>query len=115
MSELTESPAWLALKEHYEEIKDVHMRDMFENDNDRFEKYSTSLNDILLDYSKNRIVDKSFKLLMDLARQAKIEQWREQMFSGGAINITENRAVLHTALLRLELLQLFEPSRLIFH
>jgi glucose-6-phosphate isomerase len=98
MSELTESPAWLALKAHYEEIKDVHMRDMFSDDENRFEKYSTHLNDILLDYSKNRIVDKSFKLLMDLARQANIEQWRDQMFSGEAINITENRSVLHTAL-----------------
>lgn len=98
MSDLTKSAAWTALEAHYEEIKDVHMRDMFAEDNHRFDKYSARLNDILLDYSKNRITDKSFKLLMDLARSANVEQWRDKMLAGEAINLTENRAVLHTAL-----------------
>ncbi len=98
MTDLIESPAWVALKEHYKEIKDLHMRDMFAEDPHRFEKYSAYLNDILLDYSKNRINEKSMQLLMDLAKQAKIEQWRDKMFSGEAINITENRSVLHIAL-----------------
>ncbi|MCW8853116.1 MAG: glucose-6-phosphate isomerase, partial [Gammaproteobacteria bacterium] len=63
-----------------------------------FDEFSTQLNDILLDYSKNRITDTTFKLLMDLARQANIEDWRDRMLSGEVINSTENRSVLHTAL-----------------
>jgi glucose-6-phosphate isomerase len=98
MKELNQSPAWLALKEHYEEVKDLHMRDMFAEDPQRFEKFSTNLNDIMLDYSKNRITDRTMTLLMDLARQASVEEWRDNMFSGEAINSTEGRSVLHTAL-----------------
>ncbi len=96
--DLIDSPAWLALKAHYEEIKDEHMRNMFADDPKRFEKFSTSMNDLLLDYSKNRINSKTMSLLMSLARQSNIETWRDKMFSGDAINLTENRAVLHTAL-----------------
>ena len=98
MKDLIESPAWLALKEHYEEIKDVHMRDMFAEDPHRFETFSASLNDIFLDYSKNRITDKTMQLLFALARQSNIEEWRDNMVSGEAINSTEGRSVLHTAL-----------------
>lgn len=98
MTDLIESPAWVALQEHYEEIKDLHMRDMFAKDPHRFENFSTHLNDILLDYSKNRINEKTIKLLIDLAKQANIEGWRHKMFSGEAINITEDRSVLHIAL-----------------
>ncbi len=98
MTELTQSAAWKALQAHYEDIKDVHMRDMFEQDPQRFDTFSAHLNDILLDFSKNRINSTTFKLLMDLARQSNVEDWRQKMFSGEAINCTESRAVLHTAL-----------------
>lgn len=98
MKELTESPAWVALKEHYEAIKDVHMRDMFADDPLRFDNFSTAMNDIILDYSKNRINIETMRLLLDLARQSNVEEWRDNMFSGEPINSTEGRSVLHTAL-----------------
>jgi glucose-6-phosphate isomerase len=98
MSQLTQSQAWLALAEHYNEIKNVHMRDMFESDKDRFDKYSIQLNDILYDYSKNRINDETVDLLHKLARDVGLPGWIEKLFSGENINHTENRAVLHTAL-----------------
>jgi len=102
MSKLTELDSWKALEAHFEQIKDVHMRDMFEQDNDlpggRFKKFSTQMDDILLDFSKNRINDDTFRLLCDLARETGVEQWRNQMYAGEPINISEFRPVLHTAL-----------------
>ena len=98
MVDVSQSPAWKALEAHYEDVKDIHMRDMFRQDPSRFEKFSTRLNDILLDYSKNRITCKTFDLLMNLARQANIEGWRDRMFAGERINSTEERSVLHVAL-----------------
>lgn len=98
MSELKQSNAWLALAEHYDEIKHVHMRDMFKSDTKRFDNYSLELNDILYDFSKNRINDKTLKLLLELANEVKLPMWKEKMFSGEPINNTEHRAVLHTAL-----------------
>ena len=74
------------------------MRDMFESDPERFDKYSLELNDILYDYSKNRINDKTVKLLLQLANDVNLPLWKEKMFSGDPINNTEHRAVLHTAL-----------------
>ena len=98
MSQLTDSKAWKALEQHYDSIKGLHMRDLFDEDSSRFEKFSTKLDDILLDFSKNRITDETFKLLMDLAKDADVEGWREQMFTGGEINGSEFRPALHTAL-----------------
>jgi len=98
MSRLTEGAAWKALQRHFEVIKDMHMRDMFEQDADRFYKFSSRMDDILLDFSKNRINDESFRLLCDLARETDVEGWRDRMFSGEPINISEFRPVLHTAL-----------------
>ena len=98
MSELTQSNTWLALKKHYDEIKHIHMRDMFENDENRFDKHSLELNDILYDYSKNRINDETVKLLQQLANDVKLPLWIEKMFNGELVNHTEHRAVLHTAL-----------------
>ena len=98
MSDLTRLKSWLALAKHYDEIKDVHMREMFEADADRFEKYSLQINDILYDYSKNRITDETMELLMQLARDADLSNKIEAMFDGEHINHTEDRAVLHTAL-----------------
>lgn len=98
MSKLTESPVWQALQAHFEATKHLHMRDLFDQDEQRFEKFSTQMDDLLLDFSKNRITDETFKLLCNLARDADVEGWREQMFSGKPINISEYRPALHTAL-----------------
>lgn len=98
MSELVKSPAWKALEAHYQEMKEKHMRDLFKQDPSRFGKFSLRFNDILLDYSKNRITEETMSLLADLATQADVTGWREKMFSGEKINFTENRAVLHVAL-----------------
>jgi glucose-6-phosphate isomerase len=97
-SSLEKSPAWLALQSHYDETKDVRMRDQFENEPDRFSAFSISFQEILFDYSKNRINTETSKLLLDLARQSKLNAAIQSMFSGEPINQTEERAVLHTAL-----------------
>src|SRR5437868_1987919 len=91
-------PAWKALESHYSKIADLHMRDLFRQDPGRFAKFSVRFGDILLDYSKNRITDETFALLIDLARQADLPGWIEKMFTGQKINVTEDRAVLHVAL-----------------
>lgn len=98
MQKLTERASWKALEAHFEKIKDVHMRDLFAQDKQRFKKYSAQMDDILLDFSKNRIDDETFTLLCDLAKDIGIEEWRDQMFSGAPINNSEFRPVLHTAL-----------------
>ena len=98
MQKLTELSSWNALEAHFEKIKDTHMRDLFRQDKDRFKKFSTQMDDILLDFSKNRINDETFKLLCDLARETGVLEWRDQMFSGEPINNSEFRPVLHTAL-----------------
>ena len=98
MSLLTQLGSWVALGKHYEKIKDLHMRDMFAEDDKRFEKYSLKLNDVLYDYSKNRITTETLKLLFQLAKDVNLSEWIEKMFHGDEINHTEHRAVLHTAL-----------------
>ncbi len=98
MSALTESPAWKALEEHYTAASNLAMRDLFAQDPDRFKKFSTRFQDILLDYSKNRITDETFALLVSMAKQADVSGWSDRMFNGDKINITEDRAVLHAAL-----------------
>ena len=98
MQKLTERASWKALEAHFEKIKDVHMRDLFAQDKQRFKKFSTQMDDILLDFSKNRIDDETFTLLCDLAKDIGIEEWRDQMFSGAPLNNSEFRPVLHTAL-----------------
>ena len=98
MSALTESAAWQALSRHHAQVKDVHMRDLFAQDSDRFSRFSLRLEDLLFDFSKNRVTAETMALLCDLARQADLEGWRDRMFAGEKINVTEGRAVLHTAL-----------------
>ena len=97
-SSLIKTPAWVALLEHFEKVKKVHMVDLFDQDPERFSRYSLQFNEMLLDYSKNRVTDVTMQLLLDLAKQANIEEFRDKMFSGKKINNTEGRAVLHTAL-----------------
>lgn len=74
------------------------MRDLFAKDRDRFKKFSVQAEGLLLDYSKHRITEETLPLLFKLVREANVEQWRERLFNGEKINITENRAVLHVAL-----------------
>ncbi|NOX43674.1 MAG: glucose-6-phosphate isomerase [Gammaproteobacteria bacterium] len=98
MSSITTSHAWKALESHYQSISETHMRDLFTEDPKRFTKFSTQFNDILLDYSKNRITEETLTLLFDLARQSELTTWINRMFTGEKINNSENRAVLHIAL-----------------
>ena len=98
MSELTESPAWKALASHHAAIKLTHVRDLFAKDDRRFEKFSTEVEGVLVDYSKHRVTEETMKLLLDLARQARVTERRDAMFAGEKINRTEGRAVLHVAL-----------------
>src|SRR5437868_4292933 len=90
--------AWQALQQHFEEMKSIHMRDLFKQDPQRFDKFSLKFNDIFLDFSKNRITEKTLGLLYDLARESDLAGWTEKMFTGQKINTTEDRAVLHVAL-----------------
>ena len=95
---LTETAPWKALEAHYREIGDVHMRELFAADPDRFSRFSLEIEDLLLDFSKNRIDETSIRLLMDLARASGVGEAARAMFSGEQINWTEDRAVLHVAL-----------------
>ncbi|MDR3272266.1 MAG: glucose-6-phosphate isomerase [Flavobacteriaceae bacterium] len=94
----TQTQAWKALGEHYNQLKNKHLRDLFVQDPQRFEKYSIKFNDILFDYSKNRMDDETLKLLFQLAEETQLKDAIEKQFAGDKINETENRAVLHTAL-----------------
>ena len=98
MASLKSSPAWKALKAHLKEISRTHMRDMFAEDPGRFERFSLGLDGLFLDYSKNRITDETMGLLVDLANDADVEEWRQRMFGGDNVNTTENRPALHVAL-----------------
>lgn len=95
---LTDLQSWKKLEKDFTAIRSKHMRDMFAEDANRFEKFSVSLDDMLVDYSKNRIDSTVMDDLIALAREAGVEKMRDKMFSGEKINLTENRAVLHTAL-----------------
>jgi glucose-6-phosphate isomerase len=98
MSLLTQSPTWQALERHAKEMQSVQMRDLFAEDPHRFERFSLRFEDFLVDFSKNRITGETFGLLLNLARAGRVEEWRDRMFSGERINVTENRPVLHIAL-----------------
>lgn len=98
MAALTTLPVWQALCRHQKTIAASNMRDLFAQDTKRFDKFSFQLDDMFFDFSKHRINDETLPLLLQLAREAQLESWRDRMFAGEKINITENRAVLHTAL-----------------
>lgn len=93
-----QTQSWHKLAKHFAAIKDVHLRDLFAEDPDRFNRFHIRLTDILVDYSKNRITDETLNLLFELAHEAGVQEAVEGMFSGEKINETENRPVLHTAL-----------------
>ena len=90
--------AYQYLADHYIDIAPKHLKELFAADAERFDKFSISFGDILFDYSKNRIDDTTKALLVQLARECKLDEAIEAMFAGKAINATENRAVMHTAL-----------------
>ena len=92
------SPAWKALETHYMKARKLHLRKLFADDPKRGERLTASAAGIELDYSKNRITDETLELLFQLAKDAGLKDRIEAMFSGKKINITEKRAVLHTAL-----------------
>ncbi|HWE48568.1 MAG TPA: glucose-6-phosphate isomerase [Bryobacteraceae bacterium] len=97
-SSLTTSPAWKALESHSKTMADVHLRDLFAKDPGRASRFSVEATGLFLDYSKHRITDETVGLLLDLARQAGLQERIEAMFTGAKINPTENRSVLHVAL-----------------
>ncbi|EPL6456757.1 glucose-6-phosphate isomerase [Providencia rettgeri] len=95
----SQTAAWRALEQHFAQMKDVHMRDLFEQDKDRFTKFSATFDgQILVDFSKNRITQETLDNLLALAKETELENAISSMFKGEKINRTEDRAVLHTAL-----------------
>jgi len=95
---LTERPVWKALEKHLSQIRDLHLRQLFVDDPKRGERLTAEDVGIYLDYSKNRITDETVRLLVQLAEEAGLPARIDAMFRGEKINVTENRAVLHTAL-----------------
>jgi len=91
-------PAWKALEKHADEMREVHLRDLFAKDPGRAERYSVEAAGLFLDFSKNRVTDDTLALLLDLAKQSGLQERRDAMFRGDKINLTENRSVLHVAL-----------------
>jgi glucose-6-phosphate isomerase len=94
----TERKAWKALAAHYPNVRELHLRTLFSQDSGRGERMTAEAAGIFLDYSKNRITDETLKLLIELAEESGLQSRIEAMFRGDKINVTENRAVLHTAL-----------------
>ncbi|HNP16885.1 MAG TPA: glucose-6-phosphate isomerase [Fulvivirga sp.] len=94
----TSTNAWQKLSGHFKEIENTHLRELFATDENRFDHFHIRFEDILLDYSKNRIEKETMNLLFDLCKECKLDEAIQSMFSGDSINQTENRAVLHTAL-----------------
>lgn len=93
-----ETPAWQRLEIHFLTMQAMHMRELFHDDPDRFEKFSIQFGDMLVDYSKNIITEETMRLLFGLAQETELKPAIASMFGGVAINQTEGRAVLHTAL-----------------
>ena len=94
----TTTKAWQNLKEHFEDVKDVHMKDLFAQDKERADKMTIKWDDFYVDFSKNRITEVTLKYLLELADDVKLKDAIKSQFSGDIINKTEGRAVLHTAL-----------------
>ncbi|MGB0721180.1 MAG: glucose-6-phosphate isomerase [Gammaproteobacteria bacterium] len=95
---LTDLSAWKALETHHATMGGTHMRQLFAEDDERFERFHLRMDDLLLDYSKNRVNPDTMDLLMTLARERDLPAWIARMFRGEPINNTEGRAVLHVAL-----------------
>src|SRR2546421_7804074 len=98
MPPINETPEWRALEAHFEALREVQLRDLFAEDPDRGERLTFEVDGVYLDYSKNRITDETVRLLVTLAERAGLRARIDAMFRGEKINVTEQRAVLHTAL-----------------
>ena len=98
MSGRSQLASWQALQVSAKKMKETHLKDLFANDSTRFEQFSTQIPGVLFDYSKQLIDSSVLKQLISLAQECDIATWRDKMFGGEKINITEDRAVLHTAL-----------------
>jgi len=95
---LRETAAWRALEAHAREVRGVHLRELFAQDEQRGHRLTLEAEGIFLDYSKNRVTDETLRLLVELAAQRGVAERRDAMFAGEHINVTEDRAVLHVAL-----------------
>ena len=95
---LAQRQAWRALAAHHEQLRDVHLRELFATDPDRGERLTLEAEGLYLDYSKNRVTDETLGLLVELAEQSGLRGRIDAMFAGEHINVTEDRAVLHVAL-----------------
>jgi glucose-6-phosphate isomerase len=98
MTPLRERAAWAALEQHYAEVRDLHLRDLFAADPTRGERLVAEGAGVFLDYSKNRITDETLGLLVQLAMESGLKERIDAMFRGERINVSENRSVLHVAL-----------------
>lgn len=98
MQPLTDRPAWKALQAHYQTISPLHLRQLFADDPLRGERLVIEVAGIYLDYSKNRVTDETMQLLVKLAEECGLAKRISAMFNGETINVTEQRAALHTAL-----------------
>ncbi|WP_046301414.1 glucose-6-phosphate isomerase [Mycobacterium sp. UM_Kg27] len=97
-TDISTTPAWNALRKHQQQIGDTHLREFFADDPGRGTRFTVTVGDLYIDYSKHRITSETVRLLVDLARTAGLEDRRDAMFAGVHINTSEDRAVLHTAL-----------------
>ncbi|MGW7556224.1 glucose-6-phosphate isomerase [Streptomyces rimosus] len=95
---LDQTAEWTALGKHREQLGEVRLRDLFDQDPDRAGRYTLQVGDLHLDYSKHLVTDETLRLLRELAAARGVAELRDAMFRGEKINVTENRAVLHTAL-----------------
>jgi len=98
INSLRQLDAWQALAGHADELRDLHLRELFADDRDRGERLAVEAEGVYLDYSKNRITDETLGLLLQLAEERGLPDRIEAMFAGDTINSTEDRAVLHVAL-----------------
>ncbi|WP_292976754.1 glucose-6-phosphate isomerase [Mycobacterium sp.] len=96
--DISATPAWKALQQHHRQIGETQLREFFDEDPDRGRELNVTVGDLYIDYSKHRINRDTLRLLIDLARTAELERHRDAMFNGEHINVSEDRAVLHTAL-----------------
>jgi glucose-6-phosphate isomerase len=97
-SELTSTPEWVALQEHFASLQQAHLRELFDTDPDRGTRLTLEAEGLYLDYSKQRVTDETIRLLVALAERAGLRERIDAMFAGEHINVTEDRAVLHVAL-----------------
>ena len=87
---LIQTHTWQALQDHYQDIKDLHLRDLFKQDPDRGTRLTVQASGLYMDYAKHRITDETLRLLFELARERGLEERRDAMFRGEKINLTED-------------------------